>query len=545
MRWPLAWGALALVLASLPYAAAWAQTPPGYEFTGLLVHLPDGFSYLAKMRQGWDGAWLFRLSYSVDSSGPAPIYLFHLLLGHLARLVDLPLIAVYHLARVAAGAALLWALWDLLRFLCPDEPSRRWAYALGCVASGLGWLALPFGVIAPDLSIPEANIFFSLFANPHFPAALAAFAATLSFGFRAMKRRSAGWTAAAAVAALMATTFHPFLAASIAEVLALWVAVGGDGGEDGPLSPGPFPPMLGARGEGRGTRGTVAVFSMPGNLAGSVTRLGIIVAAAALPAALQAAALASDPVLAAWTAQNRTLTPHPPAMVLGYGTPGLLALLGGWTLIAGRRFTFAPDLAVIWLALGVLLLYLPVAFQRRFAEGLQFPLLALAGVGAAWLAGRGPGGRRTVALLLALSIPTTLLNMVVPVLGGARRIEPAYLSLADRAAYSWLAANLTPADVVLAGPTHGNQLPAYTPARVVWGHEFETQDSAVRLAAVRRFFAADPSPETSAFVRAQGVTLVYLGGEEAALGGPAGALLDGARTGYEAGGVRLVRLTPP
>jgi hypothetical protein len=58
-RW-VALVTLVLVIASsLPYFIAWVVAPEGAHFTGLIFNPQDGNSYIAKMRQGLAGSWLF------------------------------------------------------------------------------------------------------------------------------------------------------------------------------------------------------------------------------------------------------------------------------------------------------------------------------------------------------------------------------------------------------------------------------------------------------------------------------------------------------
>jgi hypothetical protein len=105
---------LALVIASsLPYLVAWAVRPGDAHFTGLIFNPQDGNSYITKMRQGLDGSWLFHLAFTPELHRGAYIFLFHLLLGHAARWTGLPLILVYHAARMLGGAAMLLSLYAL------------------------------------------------------------------------------------------------------------------------------------------------------------------------------------------------------------------------------------------------------------------------------------------------------------------------------------------------------------------------------------------------------------------------------------------------
>jgi hypothetical protein len=173
-RWALVWAGVILAVSCLPYLIGWAATPSGYQFGGILVNPFDGNSYLAKMRQGWAGTWQSHLTYTPDPhDGASIIYLFYLGSGHLARLMGLPLVIIYHVARVLAGLALLMAVYAFLLRLTGDRFERRLGYLLVATSAGLGWLGLAVGAFPIDLWVPEALAFFSLLTNPHFPLAMA------------------------------------------------------------------------------------------------------------------------------------------------------------------------------------------------------------------------------------------------------------------------------------------------------------------------------------------------------------------------------------
>ena len=55
---------LGFVLGPALYASQ--NAPAGYEFAGFTYNAIDGNSYLAKMRQGWEGEWKFTLPYTSD-----------------------------------------------------------------------------------------------------------------------------------------------------------------------------------------------------------------------------------------------------------------------------------------------------------------------------------------------------------------------------------------------------------------------------------------------------------------------------------------------
>ncbi|MCX8025139.1 MAG: hypothetical protein N3A60_08045, partial [Thermanaerothrix sp.] len=63
-RFPWVGSLLVLGLAGLPYILAALITPRERVFVGFLFNPIDGYSYLAKMYEGFQGEWLFRLPYT-------------------------------------------------------------------------------------------------------------------------------------------------------------------------------------------------------------------------------------------------------------------------------------------------------------------------------------------------------------------------------------------------------------------------------------------------------------------------------------------------
>ncbi|HFD38932.1 MAG TPA: hypothetical protein ENJ31_03660, partial [Anaerolineae bacterium] len=144
-RWLLTASLVVLLLASLPTIYAWSLADADHVFTGFVYNTEDGNSYIAKMRLGATGEWLFHIFYTVEPHDPALAFLLHILLGKLAAAAGLSLVLVYHLARVLFGLALLWTIYAFAARFTPDVITRRLAWALAATGSGLGWLLLLLG----------------------------------------------------------------------------------------------------------------------------------------------------------------------------------------------------------------------------------------------------------------------------------------------------------------------------------------------------------------------------------------------------------------
>src|SRR6184192_4170279 len=150
-QWPrfaLLLAAVVAIISLLPYLLAYLWTPPGHHFAGFFFIADDATTYLAKMRQGADGAWLWTDPYTSEPHAGVFLFGFYLLFGHLAGLLHLPVIATYHLARISGALVLVLAFDRLCRRLLPAE-LRNLGLVLVILGSGVGFLAQAAG--NPDI----------------------------------------------------------------------------------------------------------------------------------------------------------------------------------------------------------------------------------------------------------------------------------------------------------------------------------------------------------------------------------------------------------
>jgi hypothetical protein len=482
-RWALAWALLIVAISCLPYLVAWIATPAGYQFGGILVNRADGNSYLAKMRQGWAGAWQFHLTYTPEPHDGAYIFLFYLGLGHLARWTGLPLLLVYHGARVLAGLALLLAVYAFVAHLTGDLRERRLAFVLVSTSAGLGWLGAALGTFPIDLSVPEAFPFFSLLTNPHFPLALALMLAVVMgvvWPTAGLRR----WLAPG-LAGLALAVIQPFALAPLYVMIALYLLL-----RAWLDRAWPRPELVAAAG--------VVAFSTP-------------------PLLYDAWVYTTNPALSAWAAQNVTPAPRVLDLALGFGLVGLLAIASG---VAAARSRDRGGLALLAWSVGTLaLVYAPFALQRRFLTGLGLPLAMLAALGLSrWLAGR------MAALAVgfsALGNLFLLLILTLGVLAGQKQPDSfarLYLSQDEATAMQWLLVN-APDEVVLAAPRTALLLPGWAGVRVFAGHPFETIDAKAKEAQAEACFRGELSPAAWQALREQyHIRYVFVGPAERALG---------------------------
>ncbi|HVO41487.1 MAG TPA: hypothetical protein VMT34_02635 [Aggregatilineales bacterium] len=506
---------LMIALTTLPYLIALAATPPGSVFSSAILDRIDVNSHLAKMEQGERGAWLYSLLFTDRPHPPIAIQTFYIALGHVARWTGLSLILVYHLARIVCVGLMVFALWAFLtHYLTPDG---AFAALLLCLfGGGIGFVlffiapALTRDIAPIEFWLLDAYTFLGSFALPHFAAGIA----LLAVGMLAIDRWTGGgargslltlWLAALGIAIL-----QPFDLLLLDLVLVIAVI---------------------------GRIITRQIKPIPG-----ITGLALVGISHAALGGYTWLALHSDPVWQSFNDQNVTLSPPPMYYVLGYGPLLLPAILGLWHILHGKEGRWLVPVA--WLVVVAILVYFPIATQRRFLLGVQAPMAALA---VFWLADYAlPASRRrfrrryrlavvgygTLAMLSTVLLLAWLLGK--PASDG----RTLYDSTDEVAALNWISAN-TPADAVLLSDFEtGGKIPADTGRRVVLGHWIETPDYERTRSEVEIFYAPDTGDAWRRdYLRAHHVDYVWFQDTPA----PDAAYLQSA---FESGSVRIFRVVP-
>ncbi|MFM8322321.1 MAG: hypothetical protein ACKOC5_15510 [Chloroflexota bacterium] len=521
---------LVLLIVTLPYLLAALSGGQAAVFGGFLMNPQDGYSYLAKMRQGWQGSWTFRLPFSAEPGEGAYLFLFYLLLGHIARWLGLPPALIFHAARLLGAAALLVSLWNFIARTLPGELRREWAFTLACLGLGLGWLAFPAGLVLSDFWVAEAYPFLSMYATPHFALGLALMLWLLlppppETPVKLLRE------AAVLAAALILAVLSPFGVVVCGVALGGWLA---------------WEALDLLRLAPAGRRLAALGGLLPGRTgwAAALTRRGLLLGlGSAVPLLYAQWAAAVHPALAVWNAQNLTLTPAAWDVLAAMSPAALLALPGaGAALQRGPR---PARLLLIWAALGLLFIYLPLNLQRRFMMGLYVPLAALAAYGLAWVERRAPAcGRRLPALALGLALPTTLLIVLVGLFGALSHDPQIYLQRDEWQALHWLEANTPAGALVLGAPESGLLVPAFSGRRVIYGHPYETVNAAAEQQAVEQFFRQGRVGDEPAarFLERRGVAYLLYGPRERRLGPlPDGLPLQAVFTAGEVRVYQVVR----
>lgn len=470
---------LILVLQAAPYLTAQLQWGSAWVFSGFLLNPIDGNTYLSKMQEGWAGEWRFYLLYSPDGGKGAFLFLFYLFLGHLARWFSIPLLLVFHAARMLSILALFGALRTFCsRVYLSDRRSADFALWLVLLGGGMGWsAALASGFMTGDFWIAEAYPFLSMLANPHFPLGLAILVWILTIDLGPSTRWSGPTTA---VLGLLLAVIQPFGLVILAglmlgRVIWHWVK------------------------ERR---------FAPYNMVWALSMGGIFLL-------YQYWSIRTDPVLALWDGQNLTPALEGWDFALSMLPALAFALIGIWA------FWKQPDdsifILVFWLVFAVILVYMPFNLQRRFMTGIYVPIALLGAAGASWMTSTlRPAGRWAFPLLLGFSLLTNLLILVSSVFTARGLVDGQpdrriFLPSAEVEAMGWLRDN-TPQDaVVLARAATGLFIPAWSGRRVVYGHPYESIHAEQQKENVSAYFEGRMSEdEAGQLLRDNHVTYIFV-----------------------------------
>jgi len=498
-QWPrfaLVLAAIVAVISLLPYLLAYLWTPPGHHFAGFFFIADDATTYLAKMRQGADGAWLWNDPYTSEPHAGVFLFSFYLLFGHLAALLHLPLIATYHLARISGAIALVLAADQLCRRLLPRE-LRRLALVLVLLASGAGFLAQALGnpsifgspVEALDLHLPEISGWYSILAIPHFTWATALIIVAL-LGLLQIADAPAWRPVTVASAALIAlTAIHPQM---IPVLGVIWVA---------------YQVVLLAWGERPSIR------SIAAQLLPFLATIPLL--------AYSAWILFRDPTIAEWARQWRHQAPGPVSLVVSLGLPLLAATLG--MVVAWRRRDRGLALIFTWPPLVLALLYLPniANIQRRLLDALYVPVGILAALGIRTLTSRlrRARARRIEAILVTSCCLSSLIVLAIALRFASGAFAEAYVGDDSWRAMQWLSSHHQPGDRALSSPGAGQLLPAWAGVSVYVGHYSETLDYFQKIRNVSEVLKPGaPEATVRAFLHDNAITMLYWGPDETLTG---------------------------
>lgn len=435
-----------LVLTNYPYFVGLWMTKVDDVFTGVFFN--DMLSYIAKMRDGYEGFWHYTNRYTTEPTKPSLLFMFYVFLGHVARWLGLSLVATFHLSRIAAAVLMMFAI----RRLIYKVGLREWgAICAFVLCFSIASLPIPYPAhlfTEKFYYVSEGHEFLAITYFPHL-AMSTAFLVLILTDFLVLARREAlGWTLAAlSIESMLMAWIHPRMlltAGLIGWIMASLIII----------QEKRIPWRLAFGG---------IVFAVSGGFT-AVTIMN---------------SYRGDEILEFW-ATVATLSPNPVATVWAYGLMIPLGIIGA--RIALRAQLPGAQMLTLWLLVGIGLCYYPTGFQRRMFQGLDIPLALAAGYAIHQLI-EGYGRKAsfspkqiTLAVVVALAVCNLkLLPTIKEIYAPAQRAAyPWYFSTSQWAGFEWLRENTGREEIVLSTDLTGQAIPGYSGNRVFVGHWAET-----------------------------------------------------------------------
>lgn len=452
----------------------------------------DEYVYLTWIRQSQEGHWLFDNPYTLEPHRRLYFNPFFLIVGKAAAFLDCHPFTALNIFRVVGGVALVVGVFLFFRGLLENGWWSYVALMITCFAGGLGHLSFSRSPLiirdGSDLfwasrSITEARFLPSIL---FYPQGAVSVLLLLIFWFSFLKLREKIhrlWLITAWVAGAFLVAVHPYDL-----VLAVLVPVG------------------------------VLFLTLP------LTQQDLLALGASfmgfIPVGLYFLAVSKiDPVFSAWS-QTKSDSPSNVFQWLILWAPLLpLALIGLGSFVKKDlpKWVKKESLVLVsWFVLLPLLIYLPVNFQRRLAEGAYLPVGFLATLGALYLWRHfSKWGLILTFLLIGFSLPDYPFQVYQRVRILREDIWGGYyLPKRKIDAFSWLEHYSEDTEAVLALPDDGLYVPTFSGNRVYLGHWANTVNALQKWdLLVSAFQSTTPSYLRRQFLLKNQIAFLFAGKE--------------------------------
>jgi len=495
-KWMFWFTVLVMVLTTIPYLLGFISQGEEWRFTGFLFGVEDGNSYIAKMQAGAAGEWLFRSPYTNLEQKGVIAFFPYILLGKFAVFPiskHSQLILFFHLFRILAGAAMIFATYDFLGIYLKQERWKRWALIAITLGGGMGWIILFFdrarwlGSVPLEFTSPESFGFLMVYGLPHlaFARALLLWSLKAFVVEKRMIKTGLMW--------LLMTLFQPlnvYLAWAVSGIYILLNTF----------------LYLRKEVERRVVSGHYLLYIIRRYLSAVTISAPLVV--------YITIRFFTDEYLRSWTAQNRITSPHIVHYLIAYGLIFPLIIPGVSRIL--REHPRKSWLVLGWIGLFPILISLPIVVQRRLADGIWVVLVLTATK--AFSSKYEPISPRW-AYPGMLLFPSLIFLLAGGVKSATQPALPLFRTSGEVQTFEYIASHVPENSIVLSSHRTGNALPAWAPVHVVLGHSPETPDFEVIKTRVRDFYSQEmPDHARRTFLSRHEVDYVYWGPYEQQLG---------------------------
>ena len=439
-KWKLIIFLIWIVILIFPVLFGYYKSNNEFQFAGLIFNPIDGFSYFAKMQQGFSGNWSFQLPYSPRGNSEIFIFTLYIFFGHLSRILGLSIPFVFHFFRLLFSILLFFTLLSFLKYIYKQEDIYfKGAFISLLFGGGLGWIYFLSGDLPVDFWVAEAFVFLSSFSTPHF--SLTFLLMILAMSILVKKTFEIWMTTLIFLLSIILVSISPFASVIIGFLYGINIFLGKDFLKEKIVQ--------------------FISFGIP------AVSIGVY----------QYETIRSDPVLNIWNSQNVTLTPS----IINLLITLLPFLLGSIVLLFSIRYkikTFDKPIILLisWILFSLIMAYVPFNLQRRFLVGIYVPLVIIF-----WhflkefvVTKQKTNKTSLIIFFISIIIPSNILIFAGSV-NAIRNLDSMfYVKTSLIEAMDWANEELNNKSVFLSNEELGLLIPAYGNFQVVYGHPFES-----------------------------------------------------------------------
>lgn len=479
-KWLIIFSFFVIVFTSIPYWLGFSNENDLFKFSGFIIGVGDGNSYLAKMMIGASGNWLFTTPYTAYPQMKFFAFFPYLLLGKLTSRPEqtIQLIGLFHLFRWAGGIFLIFETFKFSMLIVKNRKTSLLITILLIFGGGLGWL----GIIFPELLdnrmplefySPETFGFLSVFSLPHLLFARA----FLYKSFRTLLVSDSN--SGLSQSSFLKSGFSLFISGIFQplNIFIGWFVVG-------------FYFLV----------KTIKEKS----IADYIKKYIFWIMPSGPLFFYNFFSFLFDPYLSAWQEQNRIISPPIIDYLLAYGL-GIFFWILAYKKGLIKKINHAFFLN-IWIVLIPVLVYFPINIQRRLTEGVWLSFCIFMGIILVNIK------KSTVKILIFTLI---ILSNLIFSIGSFQAIQkvdsPIYSPKSMIDVGNYLRSFAKIGDVILAPFDESNLLPVYAPIKVITGHGPESKNLKEITEELDRFYLGNLTQnETQNFMQSFDIKFIVV-----------------------------------
>lgn len=445
----------------------------------------DLFTYISKMRQGYDGDLLYTNKYTLEQSYPTALFIFYTILGKISYILGLNLFIFYFLSAFIFSVILFIISKKFISLFFSEEKISLLNTIFLFFSMGLSFLYKIFpktfenASLPADIIYPELSIFTSIVDVPHFTFSISLML-LIYYSVIKIPKKFIFITIYLFILALI----HPFDFVTVFLVSSTYIII--------------------------------QLLKKNALYIKNIYKFIFSFTISLLPI-LYIYYVLNDNLVLNLTLKSTNILKSPSifSYFIGYGIWLILFVISIFYLYK-KKIDFNDKILFLltWIIANFMLLYLPFDFQRRFMMGLQIPIIIMGFTCFIEIVKNKNKYFKTaiISILILLSIPSSIIVFNSRAQNKSWNIDKDLTNM-----FEWINNNKISNKNFLSHSYIGNLTPAFTSNRTYVGHWSESIDFNNRKNFVKEFFKSNNNFKIK-FLNKHNINYVVYGPIEKSLG---------------------------